>query len=671
MQSYDFPLYPIVGCFAFGCILSHQMDVNPQEIMVFLATSIVSTACFLFIAAQRYKMVKSVLLYSLFIGLGWLRFASYYQIPKTHFSHHLSENPLSFTLKIDQFVGENDFSRSYYASMISVGTQTANGNLIVYQPKEHTHKWKHGTRITTAITPQPLSKPRNPGAFDYGKYLQNIRIDHQIQLKKGRYVVLPSQAEDFWNVLENVQNKCFQKVEKSGLSRQFVALLKALILGNRKTLDRDLIGAYANAGVIHLLAISGLHIGIITLFLLTLLKPLSAFKRGLVVRSVLIVTILWGFALFTGLSASVVRAVTLFSLLTVATAFKRSKNSLLLLVTAFLILLVSYPPYLKQVGFQMSFLAVFGILWIRPVFARYWTPRHRLLKWFWDLTTVCLAAQIAVAPLSVYYFHQFPGLFLIANWMILPFFSGFLIACIFIMGWTLLFSLPPWLVVAFDAVVFAMNSLVGWIAAQEQFIFKNLNISIENLLLFYALLFCLVLFLKKPSRTKLQYALVSLLLLQGVRFKELLEKSNTNNLWILHQHDATFLLHHKNDSVYYFSPKKSFDSSKVYADFKNEKAFTQVDSMAIKNYWEYQNIRLLIVESDALLLIKNIQPSHILLRENPKINLARLLEFYNPQMIISDGSNAPWMIPQWKKTCKEQHVSFYDTRTNGALCISL
>ena len=200
---------------------------------------------------------------------------------------------------------------------------------------------------------------------------------------------------------------------------------------------------------------------------------------------------------------------------------------------------------------------------------------------------------------------------------------------------------------------------------------KNLNISIENLLLFYALLFALVLFLKKPSTAKLQYALVSLLLLQGIRFKELLEKSNTNKLWILHQHDATFLLHHKSDTVYYFSPKKPLHNSKAYADFKNERAFKQVDSMAIKNYWEYQNIRLLIVESDVLLLTKNIQPSHILLRENPKINLARLLEFYNPQMIISDGSNAPWMIPQWKKTCEEQHVSFHDTRTNGALCISL
>jgi competence protein ComEC len=260
-------------------------------------------------------------------------------------------------------------------------------------------------------------------------------------------------------------------------------------LGKKTALDRELIDAYARAGVIHVLAISGLHVGIIMLFLGFVLSPLQWLPKGKWIHTLSILLLLWGFGFFTGGSPYVVRAVTMFSAFAVAKYSQRIHSTFHLLVVSFFSLLVVYPPFVYQVGFQMSYLAELGIITIHPLIQKYWSPKLLILKKFWQLTTVCLAAQIAVAPLSIYYFHQFPGLFLLSNWIILPFFGMFLI---FGMGLLLLIAfdteiLP--LFEGFDRIIDLMNQAIFWVACQEAFLFQNIPLSIPVLLGFYLLMF--------------------------------------------------------------------------------------------------------------------------------------------------------------------------------------
>ena len=132
------------------------------------------------------------------------------------------------------------------------------------------------------------------------------------------------------------------------------------------------------------------------------------------------VSILWSFAIISGLSASVVRAVTMFTAIVVATSFKRQTNTFQVLVVSMFFLLICKPHFLFDVGFQLSYTAVFAIVWLQPLWKQLWNPQSWFLKQFWSLLTVSLSAQLGVLPLSLHYFHQFPGLFFVANLTIIP-----------------------------------------------------------------------------------------------------------------------------------------------------------------------------------------------------------------------------------------------------------
>ena len=177
-------------------------------------------------------------------------------------------------------------------------------------------------------------------------------------------------------------------------------------------------------------------------FLLFLLKPLTQFKFGTSIRTITIVCFLWGFAFVVGFPASVTRAVCMFSFMIIGRNLHYGKHTFHYTVLSFFMLLLCYPPYLNSLGFQLSYLAVFGILLVHPLLQRLWRPKTLLLKRYWEWTTVCLAAQLAVSPLSIYYFHQFPSLFLISNLLIVPFFGIFLILCIVVFC-VLLFYFNP------------------------------------------------------------------------------------------------------------------------------------------------------------------------------------------------------------------------------------
>lgn len=161
----------------------------------------------------------------------------------------------------------------------------------------------------------------------------------------------------------------------------------------------------------HLLAISGLHIGLVTFFLVLLLRPLQRFFWGRYLQQIILLIVLWAYALLTGMLPSVVRAITMFSILVILHFRKQLYYPLnSVLVSAFLLLL-AYPPYLFSVGFQMSYCAVLGILVGMERCKNWWQPKQQFLRYFWRLCLVSLWAQVAVAPLSIYYFKQFPGLF--------------------------------------------------------------------------------------------------------------------------------------------------------------------------------------------------------------------------------------------------------------------
>ena len=240
-----------------------------------------------------------------------------------------------------------------------------------------------------------------------------------------------------------------------------IEIVKALILGQKKDINKQLYSDYAAAGAIHILAVSGLHVGIIYFILITLLRPLKRLFKHELIISIIIVISLWGFAFLTGLSPSVIRAVTMFSFFAFAKAINRETNTINTLFLSYFTLLIINPLWLFHIGFQLSYLAVLSILWLLPLFNKVYCPKNYFARKIWDIFTVTLAAQTGIFPLSIYYFHQFPGLFFMTNLIILPFLGVLLGGGIILIILSIFNVIPEWFALTYNYLIKFMNSKVS------------------------------------------------------------------------------------------------------------------------------------------------------------------------------------------------------------------
>lgn len=662
-------LYPLVGLFILGGIYYLAFkDVFLILIPVLLFLFLLG---FYFIN-KKFKAIKSLLLYVCFFYVGYFNFQSYYTPSDSHYLNVESDKTVSLKkIKILEKRHESSFSYSYVGELIQMDHQTTTGKLLIYQNKDTVQlPYVRGQVILTSAVLKSLTDAKNPGAFSYKTYLENQAIYTQIELNPNNYYTLKFPKNDLRNRLDQYYDKAKRKIQISELNEQAKAMLQALLLAERSSIGSEQIDQYAKAGIIHLLALSGLHIGLIVELLLIFLTPLKWIRFGSTLRLVLVVCSLWTFALFVGLPASVVRAVILFSFFTIGRFINQGKNSFHFTVVSLLLLLVVYPPYLREVGFQFSFLAVLGILWIQPILQKFYKPKQLFMKKIWGWITVCLAAQIAVGPISIFYFHQFPSLFLFSNVLIVPFFGIFLSLAIGVFVLLLIGFLPRVIIVFFDTSVSLLNRSVGWIAKNDPLQWEALFFPLSYTLTVYVLLFFLVLLMEKRKFKKLLALSISIAFLFFFINSEYKRTRKEEAFWIFHQHQESLYGHLKNGVLYYKSSNSNKTSSVVH-DFKSSQLLFGIKDLAIENIYIYGELSLLILQDDQLFELPDFKPTYILLQKNPKINLDRLLEIYHPKMIIADGSNAPWFVDRWEQSCNKKAISFYDTRKKGALKISL
>lgn len=620
---------------------------------------------------KNFSFFKTLLIYSCFFLLGLIYFKAYYTPDKNHFQTLKGTPHAIKQIEIESMLGDYSFSTNYSGRIIGWGASKVHGKVLIRQSKDGRSKsWLAGQRILTTEAIQNIKDPFNPGQFSYKGYLMNKRINHQIDLNSANSFLLPKSKITLRSSSSNLENSIFQRIEKSTLSVSSQGMLKALLFADRDALDEGIIKNYTQAGVIHLLALSGLHIGLFAGFLMFFLRPLKKIRAGGVLRAIIISCFLWSFAFFVGFTPSVTRAVTMFSFMLIGHSLHYGKHTFHYTVLSFFVLLLCPPPFLKSIGFQLSYLAVFGILVIHPLFQQYWNPKSPIVKKYWEWTTVCLSAQLAVSPISIYYFHQFPSLFLVSNLLIVPFFGLFLIYCILVFFMLLFFELPEFVLISFEKAVEFLNKGVGWIAQQEAFLFDELYHSVQTTFLLYSLLVVLVLWgYKRSSRSILPIGLVVCVLLLNFYFEQQKMKAE-NSFWIFHRHSASLIGHQKGSRFYYFSsdPKKT---KGILHDYSNSRVLSEKVPLSLANFYIQEHFKMMILDSDKAYVLADFDPQYILLRNNPKLNLERLLMHYTPKILIADGSNDAWNSALWEKSCNKFGIVFYNTRRKGALKINL
>lgn len=662
MTAPKFPIYVAILFFTCGMLVSPWI----QNHMILWVLIILP---FFLALSKKYR----VWVYLIFLPLGVIHQQQYYVIPSTHYQNYQKGEKQNFMLiKLTQKLKNNDFQDRFYGKVIQVDQKKSKGKILVSFDKNTLKQILNtGDLILTKVTPQSILSKTNPGGFDYKKFLSRIKVYHQLQLDQIDFVKIKNQNKNLLDHLRKWNTSIEKKIDQSQLSQASRNIIKTLVLGKRDAIDRELVQAYANAGVIHLLAISGLHIGIIMLFLGFILKPIQSIPTGKWIYVISIVGLLWAFAGFAGASPSIIRAVTMFTGLSIARYTHRIHSTFHLLMVSFFLLLIFYPPFLFQIGFQMSYLAVLGILKIHPMLQTIWQPRYIILQKLWQITTVSLSAQIAVAPLSIYYFHQFPGLFMLSNWIILPFFGVFLIASMGILALIggnieLLF-----LAQCYNQVVKLMNDSILWIAQHEGFLFKNMRLSVAALITIYTTMIFLFWAIKYRRIKYVLGLIASVLILQIVIIFEQWKHSKMNQFWILYQHNKTIIAHYSSRKMALYSPQKISLEESFLNDFRNEYPLDTLEIKDFKNTYISGTFRLLILDQKKIYKIPNCKPTHLLISNDPKVNLDRILLLLNPKKVIADGSNKPWNIARWENSCRKNKIPFVNLRKEGAFPITL
>lgn len=339
--------------------------------------------------------------------------------------------------------------------------------------------------------------------FDYRRYLECQGLSGTAVAFSNRWMRL---GHDERFLLRGFALECRERIldvyRSWHLDKDVYAVVSALTMGDKSALSHELKDVYTVAGTSHVLALSGLHVGILSIILSWMLFPLRLVRGGRWLVSLCVLGVLWAFAILTGLSPSVVRAVTMFSLYAVASVVSESRYSGgYAVVLAAFIMLLWRPLFLFDLGFLLSFTAVLSILLINPLLQRLWSPRRRLTRFVWNALTLSLAAQIGTAPIILYNFGTFPTYFLLANLFVTP-----LATLIFVFSLlALVFSAVPilgiWSVKALASSTFGMTQVMKWVYGLPGAQISSVHLSgFQTVLLSVVLILLYAYFVKRTFR---------------------------------------------------------------------------------------------------------------------------------------------------------------------------
>lgn len=656
-----------------GILSAHFYPVTTFLLPYLLAFLLVFVLFWFWARKRIFQSVElGIVTYLCFFAIGYVSYQM--RLPmfqSNHYTHiTTSDIPEMLQLKITETLKDDNFNHKYLAEIYEVNGNNSKGKVLVNVSKDSIEsRFLVDDLILVYSTISEIPKPLNPHQFDYSKYMKSLGVYGQLHISRKEIIKHQIGAPTLRGFAQNRRARIIEKLQKTKLETDERAIIQALVLGEKKDIDKNLYEKYAAAGAVHILAVSGLHVSIIYFILSFLLKPLSRFKYGSLIQVISIVLSLWGFALLSGLSPSVTRAVTMFSFFALAEVLNRDTNAINTLFLSYFTLLVINPFLLFQVGFQLSYLAVFFIIWLLPIFQNIGYSKYKVVRKVWTLIAVTICAQIGVLPLSLFYFNQFPGLFLLTNIVILPFLSILMCGGILIVILASFDFLPNWLAESYNYLIEQLNWFINWIATQEHFLLGDIHFSKLKTISAYLTIIAFVLCLKKLTYPRLITSLVTIALLISVYIYD--ENRYSRSQLVVFQKNRQTLLAYQNGkdlSIFKSDSTENLSHDYPIKAFKTKQNITSFSEKTLPFIFKYNDKKILIIDS------LGVYPKHenihtIILSNSPKINLNRLIDSINPSQIIADGSNYHSYVDRWEETCKLKKLPFSHTAKQGAFLL--
>ncbi|HEX8017223.1 MAG TPA: ComEC/Rec2 family competence protein [Flavobacterium sp.] len=673
MKVLKFPLTKITICFIIGILTAYFWQPSLLLINSALATVLLTFTVSYFLSRKKKQFINlftiNTYVISFLIGSLTLLFHTE-SLQKTNYTNckKAFEKPQNITLCLREKLKGNDYNDRYIALISKIDNQHYSGRIIINIQKDSLpNSLIIGNIIQLKTTLQNNSSPKNPNQFDYSKYLNDKQIYAQVYAAKSEISINKRIRKDIWYYTAKLHTRIVNNLTQNHFNPNEMNVALALILGQRQEISPDIVQDYQFSGATHILSVSGLHVGFIMLFIAFILKPIGNTPKGSFIKLITILTSLIIFAIISGLSPCVLRSVVMFSFLAIGNHLRRNGNTYHTLLVSILLILLFEPYFLLDIGFQLSYLALFFILWLQPILKSLWNPKNKITANIWNVLTVSFAAQIGTLPLCLYYFHQFPGLFFVTNIIIIPILSFIMVVGIIVMILAIFNIAPQFLVKILEKSIYLLNKVIHFVASFDSFVIRDISFNTYYLFAFYLWITFTIVWIKKPNYLKLTAVLSSVIILQLSFLLTKKEVQSQQEIIVYNIKKKTSISERngKNVTLFYNNdPLKKISKNNVLNSYLIGNFSLLKKETKIRNTLYFNNKKIFIIDSSGIYL-ENVQPDILLLIQSPKINLNRLLKSIHPKIVIADASNSYSIQKYWKMTCVKQKIPFHSISEKG------
>lgn len=595
------------------------------------------------------------------------------------FGHAPETTPLLVKIEEPLVAKANSYKAVAAVQAVFSGSrqQKATGSLLLYFKKDSVPPGlAYGCRLLVGKTAQPIKNAGNPGSFDYQTYSLFKGITHQVFLTADDYVRLPGvEKNGFKSFVFSCRAWVVATLRKFIRSERERGLAEALLIGYKDDLDKNLVQAYSNTGVVHIIAISGLHLGLIYSLLLFVTAPLKR-RRLQGWRLLLIIASLWLFSILAGAGPSVLRSALMFTLMAAGELALRKTNVINTLAFSAFVLLCINPFWLWDVGFQLSYTAVLSIVLFYRAVYNWIAFENRLVDFLWKLTAVTLSAQLLTLPISIYHFHQMPLLFLLTNFIAVPLSSLILMGEILLCALFFLPGIAAVLGSALTALIRFMNNTIENLDRLPFSTWPSLSINLVQAVCLTLFSLAICYWLLEKQRRQATLALASLTLFLVLRGYSFLEAGRQQKLVVynvprlpamdiicgrqylflgdpLLLHDGFERNFHLQPSriLHRISPQKTVDQPRQFT-LAGKRILRLEEALPFAAAAPKQQIDLLV------------------LSKNPKLYIEQLHEAFSIRQVVMDGSVPPWKAALWKKDCEALKIPCYNVAEEGAFVMN-
>ncbi|MCQ6957451.1 ComEC/Rec2 family competence protein [Mucilaginibacter aquariorum] len=609
----------------YGALLCLNSNSTPPltALIVFSLLFIGLNLVYTRLRVYKARWLGGVLISVILFLLGWFVAIQHNELNK---ANHFSKKPAQqFVAIITSEPKVKDdlvrFTADIKQSINNGQAYKTSGTLLISIKDELAKNLFYGEELLIPAKYAPVDPPYNPGEFNYKKYLANKNVHYQAFFYPKQYkIITAGKGNPVIAYALQLRQNLVNKLKANMQDTTAIAVASTLILGYKADLSNDILQAYSKTGTIHILSVSGGHVAVIYLLLGWMLSFLNRYKRGRILKAILIIALIWAYALLTGFSPAVCRAAVMISLVITGKTYSRYINNLNLLAASAFALLLYDPFLLTDVGFQLSYLAVGGLVVFQPIVYNWFNFKNRIADKIWLACSVSIAAQVITFPLSAYYFHQFPVYFLVSNLLIaIP------IMVIMYSG-LLLLILPqiPYISKALGYVleqsILLMNKALAFIEHSPYASIGKIWLNTVEYLLLYAIIILLFYFLYDKKKWLISATLACMLVFSVSISLKQYRVNDTQSL--------TFLNLRKHAGIVFKDGNQGVVLTDLPETDKNFKYSIQpgLDSSMITDYKVYS-------------LNKNIHLPYLLKQGN-------LVAFQNKKLLLLNDSSQIQSIPQ-------------------------